>query len=95
MLLEYIHRDIKPQNVLVSGSTLKIADFGIAIHVDELATNEVLFFHWILLITFSRLRVLRGRGFIAQVGGTNLAQICTSMWKKGEAPCINNGHTIS
>ena len=37
-----MHRDIKPQNVFVRGSTLKIVDFGIAIHVDEMHNDPVL-----------------------------------------------------
>lgn len=34
-----IHRDIKPANILISDDLFKIADFGFAIHVNELADN--------------------------------------------------------
>lgn len=30
-----MHRDIKPQNILVSGKTIKIADFGFAVRSEQ------------------------------------------------------------
>jgi serine/threonine protein kinase len=30
-----LHRDIKPQNILLNGSQTKIADFGFAIKADK------------------------------------------------------------
>jgi serine/threonine-protein kinase ULK/ATG1 len=33
----YIHRDIKPANIFVKNNKYKIADFGFAVKIDELA----------------------------------------------------------
>ena len=49
----FIHRDIKPRNVLIKGRFLKICDFGLSVEISKNPSKEVSYFFVLIKLDFN------------------------------------------